>query len=74
MTTQVVTVLPDTNVREIARMLLINRISAVPVVDMDGRVLGMLSEGDLMRHFRCAVPALRTARRVCVGQPVADFR
>lgn len=50
MTTQVVTVMPDTNVREVARILLINRISAVPVVDMDGRVLGMLSEGDLMRR------------------------
>ena len=50
MTTQVVTVLPDTSVREVARMLLINRISAVPVVDTEGRILGMLSEGDLMRR------------------------
>jgi len=50
MTTQVVTVLPATSVREVARMLLINRISAVPVVDKQGRILGMLSEGDLMRR------------------------
>lgn len=50
MTTQVVTVLPDTSVREVARMLLINRISAVPVVDTEGRILGMLSESDLMRR------------------------
>jgi CBS domain-containing protein len=50
MTTQVVTVLPDTSVREVARMLLINRISAVPVVDTEGHILGMLSEGDLMRR------------------------
>ena len=50
MTTQVVTVLPETSVREVARMLLINRISAVPVVDGNGRILGMLSEGDLMRR------------------------
>jgi CBS domain-containing protein len=50
MTTQVVTVLPDTSVREVAKMLLINRISAVPVVDTEGRILGMLSEGDLMRR------------------------
>jgi len=50
MTTQVVTVLPATSVREVARMLLINRISAVPVVDKQGRILGILSEGDLMRR------------------------
>lgn len=50
MTTQVVTVQPDTSVREVARMLLTNRISAAPVVDTEGRILGMLSEGDLMRR------------------------
>jgi len=50
MTTQVVTVSPDASVREVARILLINRISAVPVVDKQGCILGMLSEGDLMRR------------------------
>lgn len=50
MTTRVVTVRPDTSVREVARILLSNRISAVPVVDTEDRVLGMLSEGDLMRR------------------------
>jgi CBS domain-containing protein len=33
MTTDVVTVKPDTHVREIAKILLKRRISAVPVVD-----------------------------------------
>lgn len=50
MTTPVVTVTPETNVQEVARLLLDNRISAVPVVDGEGRVVGMLSEGDLMRR------------------------
>ena len=50
MTTPVVTVMPDANVREVARILLSNRISAVPVVDSEGRAIGMLSEGDLMRR------------------------
>ncbi len=50
MTTPVVTVMPDTKVSEVARILLSNRISAVPVVDKDGRIRGMLSEGDLMRR------------------------
>lgn len=50
MTTQVVAVMPEMTVREVARILLDNRISAAPVVDSKGRAIGMLSEGDLMRR------------------------
>ena len=50
MTAAVVTVRPDATVREIAGLLLERRISAVPVVDPDGRLLGIVSEGDLVRR------------------------
>lgn len=50
MTSDVVTVSPDTDVQEIARLLLARRISAVPVVGADGRIQGIVSEGDLMRR------------------------
>ncbi len=50
MTTQVITVAPTTEVREIAELLLQHRISAVPVVDADQHVLGIVSEGDLIRR------------------------
>ncbi|MDJ0934673.1 MAG: CBS domain-containing protein [Kiloniellales bacterium] len=50
MTTNVVTVQIGTGVPEIARLLLKHRISAVPVVDSDQRILGIVSEGDLMRR------------------------
>lgn len=50
MTTRVISVAPETDVREVSRILLSNRISGAPVVDGAGRVLGMLSEGDLMRR------------------------
>lgn len=50
MTTRVISVAPDTDVREVARILLANRVSGAPVVDDAGHVLGMLTEGDLMRH------------------------
>jgi CBS domain-containing protein len=50
MTTNVITVPPDAGVVEIARLLLTHRISAVPVVDADQHVLGIVSEGDLMRR------------------------
>jgi CBS domain-containing protein len=50
MTTHVITVAPDTDVREIARTLIENRISAVPVVAPGERIVGIVSEGDLMRR------------------------
>lgn len=50
MTSPVVTVAPDTPVAEVARLLLERHISAVPVVDADGRLVGIVSEGDLMRR------------------------
>lgn len=48
MTTEVISVSPDTPAREIARILAENRISAVPVVDGAGAPVGMVSEGDLV--------------------------
>lgn len=50
MTRHVVSVTGDVSVRSIATMLLEHGISAVPVVDTDGKVIGMVSEGDLMRR------------------------
>jgi CBS domain-containing protein len=50
MTTQVITIAPDTRVRDIASLLLARRISGLPVVD-DGCVVGMVSEGDLLRRY-----------------------
>lgn len=50
MTTSVVTVTPETNIRDIAKVLLERRISAVPVVDSRNRVVGVVSEGDLLHR------------------------
>ncbi len=49
MVTEVVTVTPETTVTEVADILLQNRISGVPVVDK-GRLVGIISEGDLLRR------------------------
>ena len=51
MTRTVVTVGPDDAIAVVARMLTEHGISAVPVVAPDGALLGMISEGDLMRPF-----------------------
>lgn len=50
MTSPVVTVDLDTPVLDIARLLLELGISAVPVVDAEGKAVGIVSEGDLMRR------------------------
>lgn len=50
MTEDVVSVREDASVESIARLLLQRRISAVPVTDANGRPVGIVSEGDLMRR------------------------
>ncbi len=50
MTTGVITVEPETTVREIAAILADKGISAVPVVDEAGAILGIVSEGDLIHR------------------------
>lgn len=48
MHTAVVTVKPEATIEEIARILVENKISGVPVVDDLGNVIGIVSEGDLL--------------------------
>jgi CBS domain-containing protein len=48
MTTEVVAVQPWTPFREIVDRLAEHRISAAPVLDADGRVLGVVTEADLL--------------------------
>jgi serine/threonine-protein kinase len=56
MTTEVVTVGPDTGFRAIVRTLEQRRISAVPVVEADGRLVGLVSEADLLLKEADPVP------------------
>jgi CBS domain-containing protein len=48
MTSKVVSVPAETPTRDIARLLLDNHVSAVPVLDGTGAAIGMVSEGDLI--------------------------
>jgi CBS-domain-containing membrane protein len=50
MVRDVLTVKPDTSVVQAARLLVENDISALPVVDDEGRMVGIISEADLMRR------------------------
>jgi len=50
MISPVITVGPDATVQDVADILLRNRISAVPVLSPQGEILGIVSEGDLLRR------------------------
>jgi CBS domain-containing protein len=51
MVSPVITVKPYSSVKEVAKTLLEKHISAVPVVDDAGTLVGIVSEGDLMHRF-----------------------
>ncbi|MEU4424786.1 CBS domain-containing protein [Actinoplanes sp. NPDC024001] len=51
MTADVVAVEPDTPYRDLVGLLADKRINAVPVVDADRRVIGVVSESDLLRKI-----------------------
>ncbi|HHX73734.1 MAG TPA: CBS domain-containing protein [Firmicutes bacterium] len=58
MTRDVITVTADTTIAEAARLLAEHRISGLPVIDRENRVIGMITEGDLVaRERKLRVPA-----------------
>ena len=59
MTTNVITVAPDASVQEVAKILSERSISGVPVVDAENRLVGIVSEGDLLHRVETG-----TERRV----------
>jgi len=50
MTMEVVSVSPDASILEAVRLMLQNRISGLPVVDRQGTLVGVVTEGDFLRR------------------------
>jgi CBS domain-containing protein len=50
MVSPVITVSPHASVKEVAKIFLERHISAVPVVDEKGKLVGIISEGDLLHR------------------------
>jgi CBS domain-containing protein len=50
MTSEVVTVAPETSIGELSKILLKNKISGVPVVDKEGKLMGIVSEADIIKE------------------------
>ena len=54
MTHNILSVRPDATIAEAIRLMLDNRISGLPVIDEAGRLVGILTEGDLLRRGETA--------------------
>ncbi|UOX90662.1 CBS domain-containing protein [Amycolatopsis sp. FBCC-B4732] len=76
MTTDVATVGPDTPFKAVAVLLASWNISGAPVVDEDGQVLGVVSQGDLLEReapHGLLKPGSRQAKRKAGAAFVADL-
>lgn len=61
MATAVAVARPDMTVQDAAKMLIEYQISGMPVVDKAGKLVGMITEGDLLRRAEIGTEAKRRA-------------
>ncbi len=61
MTSDVITVSPDTDITQAAKIILENRINGVPVIDANGKLVGILCQSDLVAQQKAfPVPSVFT--------------
>lgn len=60
MTPAVITASPETSVAELCRLMLESRISALPIVDKQGVLVGLITEGDLLRRYESGTDKRRS--------------
>jgi CBS-domain-containing membrane protein len=59
MTKKVITVKPDTSIKELSAILVKNKISGAPVVDASGALVGIVTENDLIsQNTRLHIPTV----------------
>lgn len=59
MTCEVITTSPESPIEAVARTMLQHRISGVPVVNADGKVVGIVTEGDFLRRAETGTEKFR---------------
>ncbi len=74
MTSPAVTIGPRTTVQHAARLMAHRHVKRLPVVDADGRLLGIISRSDVLAVFRCTDESIRqaVARDVIAGNFFVD--
>jgi CBS domain-containing protein len=61
MTTEIITVAPETEIVQATKLLLENRINGVPVLDETGRLVGILCQSDLIaQQQKLPIPSFFT--------------
>ncbi len=71
MTRKVVTVGPQSTIKELAKVLNKNRISGVPVADKKGKVLGIVSEADIVAKRGRQVKAIMSGKIISVSETIS---
>lgn len=67
MSTDIVTVGPGHSILHAAQIMLGNKVSGVPVIGDTGKLIGLLTEGDLMRRTELGAAALRSSSATEAG-------
>ena len=76
MTRQVITATVETSVADAARTLLEHHISGMPVLDAEGKLVGVVSQGDFMRRAEIGTQRKRSRWLKLLlgpGEEAADF-
>jgi CBS domain-containing protein len=72
MTSQVVTATPQMTVQDVAKLMINNRISGIPIVDADRQVVGIVTEGDLLRRAETGTERRHPRWSEC-SRPIPDW-
>ena len=71
MTKDVVTVSPTITIKNLAKTLIENQISGAPVVDKNGKILGVVSEADIVAKKGKQVKAIMSKKVLTVSEETA---
>jgi CBS domain-containing protein len=75
MTRDIISVRPSTTVKNLAMILIKNQISGAPVIDKDGKILGIVSEADIVAKKGKDANSIMSKKVVSVRQdaPVEEI-
>jgi len=68
MTRDVITVSPTTTVKKLAMMLIKNQISGAPVTGKNGKIIGVVSEADIVGKKGKDVKSIMTKEIICAAE------
>ena len=68
MTRDIITVSPSTKVKSLAMILIKNQISGAPVADKDGKILGIVSEADIVAKKGKDAKAIMSKKVISIRQ------